>query len=528
MFPKKYNYSALAKGIVLAILLSGILFRFAYLDKKNYWNDEAYTSLRVAGYTYRQVEDDIANNQLFELNDLQKYQRRNPDYGMRDVIHSMLEEDAHISPLYFVITRLWTNIWGLTPHQTRLVAALISLLTLPCMYWLSYELFQRSLTAWIATVLIAISPLQVLYAQEARNYSILAVATLLASASLLRALRVQTVFAWMSYAITAAIALYANMLSILVLLGHGIYVAAVYGWRYRKLCRNYMLAVTGSIACFIPWILASHEIAEPKYVAKSISLITLAKRLFFNVTINFFDIQTLSDRQIFDLKFSRDTIQFTFSETTAYLLGIFVVFSICALYFLIRNTPKRVYWFVITLVGANVLPFLLSDLLMEGQRSTVTRYLIPSLLGIQLAAANLFGMKLLDKRTQIWKRQALQITASLLLFCSFLSCFFSMRAETWWTKYSSYSDPQIARIINRTTEPVVISSSPMRAIALSYLLKPETTFMIVPRHEFPRIPDEKDNVFLYWPKTYFIDYLEQSRWGAGMTHQLDQLWQLKR
>ncbi|MEL6381497.1 MAG: glycosyltransferase family 39 protein [Cyanobacteria bacterium J06626_18] len=527
MFEKKYSHSVLVKGIIIAILLSGILFRFAYLGKKNYWNDEAYTSLRIAGYTYRQVEDEIATNQLFEIDDLQKYQRHNPDYGMRNVINSLLEEDAHISPLYFVITRLWTDIWGLAPQQTRLVAAMISLLALPCMYWLSYELFQRSLTAWIATLFVAISPLQVLYAQEARNYSILAVVTLLSSASLLRALRVQKPFAWINYAIAAGVALYANLLSSLVLLGHGIY-TILYSWGQGKLYRNYGLATLGSIACFVPWILASHEIAEPEYVAKSISLLTLAKRLFFNVTVNFFDIQTLSNRQIFDLKFSRDTIRLDLLDPVFYVLAAFVGFSLYALYFLIKTTPKRIYGFVIALVGANLLPFLFSDLLIDGQRSTVTRYLIPSLLGIQLATAYLLGTKLFYKQTKIWQQQTLQLIVSLLFFCSFLSCFLSMRAETWWTKYSSYSDPEIAQIINKTAKPVVISSSPMRAISLSYLLNPEVKFMIVPRHELPKIPEDKENVFLYWPKPYFIDYLEEQNQELAVTHQLDQFWQLTR
>ena len=172
---KTHHSSNLVKALILTILLLGIVFRFAHIDKKNYWNDEVYTSLRVAGYTYEQVEQAVVTNQPIGIDDLQRYQHSPTERGLYDVMRSLLKEDAHIAPLYFVMTRLWTDIWGLTPLQTRMVAVMISLLALPSMYWLSYELFQSSAIAWIATLLIAVSPLHVLYAQEARNYSLFAV-----------------------------------------------------------------------------------------------------------------------------------------------------------------------------------------------------------------------------------------------------------------------------------------------------------------------------------------------------------------
>ena len=40
------------------------------------------------------------------------------------------------------------------------------------MYWLCLELFESSVTAWLAVAIIAISPFQIVYAQEARPYSL--------------------------------------------------------------------------------------------------------------------------------------------------------------------------------------------------------------------------------------------------------------------------------------------------------------------------------------------------------------------
>ena len=36
---------------MIVILVLGIFFRFANLEKKVYWIDEGYTSLRISGYT---------------------------------------------------------------------------------------------------------------------------------------------------------------------------------------------------------------------------------------------------------------------------------------------------------------------------------------------------------------------------------------------------------------------------------------------------------------------------------------------
>ena len=38
------------KFFFVVLLVLGIFFRFVNIDRKIYWHDEAYTSLRVAGY----------------------------------------------------------------------------------------------------------------------------------------------------------------------------------------------------------------------------------------------------------------------------------------------------------------------------------------------------------------------------------------------------------------------------------------------------------------------------------------------
>ena len=109
----------------------------------------------------------------------------------------------------------------------RSLSAFISLLAFPSMYWLCLELFGSSLAAGIGVMLIAISPFHLIFAQEVRMYVLWTVTILLSGASLLRAIRLKRKRDWGIYAASLTLSLYTFPLSILVAMGHGIYVAII-------------------------------------------------------------------------------------------------------------------------------------------------------------------------------------------------------------------------------------------------------------------------------------------------------------
>lgn len=69
----------------------------------------------------------------------------------------------------------------------------------------------------------------------------------------------------------------------------------------------------------------------------------------------------------------------------------FVILVVCAFYCLLCRAPSRVSGLIILLTVIPALPLVLPDLLMGGQRSTYPRYLIPTLLGIQLTVVYLLS-----------------------------------------------------------------------------------------------------------------------------------------
>ena len=212
---------------VLVPLVLGIFFRFVNLDRQVYWGDEIFTSLRIAGHTVTEIEGDVGDGRPVSIETLHAYQYPAPHKSAADTVKGLASEEPQHVPLYFLVARLWVEQFGNSIAVTRSLSAFISLLTFPCLYWLCRELFESPTVKWVALALVAVSPVHVVYAQEARPYSLYIVVVLLSSAALLRAIRVDTIASWSVYACTVALGLYTQLLFGLVVIWHGVYVALV-------------------------------------------------------------------------------------------------------------------------------------------------------------------------------------------------------------------------------------------------------------------------------------------------------------
>jgi uncharacterized membrane protein len=131
--------------LIIVLLLLGVFFRFVNLDRKVYWGDETYTSLRLSGYTQTEMLQQVFNGKVISIEDLQKYQRPQSETGLSGTLRSLAIEDTMHPPLYFMLLRFWVQWWGEEVAVTRSLSVIISLLVFPAVYWLSSELFGSSL-----------------------------------------------------------------------------------------------------------------------------------------------------------------------------------------------------------------------------------------------------------------------------------------------------------------------------------------------------------------------------------------------
>lgn len=515
----------------IVLLLVGVFFRFVNLDHKVYWHDEAYTSLRISGYTAEEVNQQVFNGQVIGIKDLQNYQRPNLEKGLVDTINTLAIDDAQHPPLYYILVRLWVRWFGNSVAVIRSLSALMTLLVFPGVYYLCLELFESPLVGWVAIALIAVSPFHVLYAQEAREYSLWTVMILLSSWSLLRALRLtaqsrdNSLLDWGIYTVTFALSLYTSSLSLLLGIGHGIYVIAIERFRLTKTVIAYLFASLIAFLLFAPWLaiaIATWSQTGSTWTAIPIPLLSLLKTWGLHVNRAF--ILTLGD--------------FGFDHLSTYLtLPLFLILVASAIYFLCRHTPKRVWLFVLTLMGVTFLSLALPDLILGGQRSTSTRYLVSFILGIQLSIAYLLSTQITV--TSFSKRTLWRIVMATVISAGVISCAISSQSDTSWNKIVSYNNRQIAWIVNQSKAPLLISNSFGinfgNTLALSYLLDPKVRLQIVTGNtqpdfmNIPKIPQGFSDVFFLNPSDPFRDKIEKKyNWKLKLIYNDSHLWLWKR
>jgi hypothetical protein len=57
----------------------GVFFRCVNLDRKIYWYDESFTSLRVSGYKEAELIQQASDRRILSIEDIQKFQRVNAE-----------------------------------------------------------------------------------------------------------------------------------------------------------------------------------------------------------------------------------------------------------------------------------------------------------------------------------------------------------------------------------------------------------------------------------------------------------------
>jgi uncharacterized membrane protein len=482
--------------LIVSLLLLSIFLRFYNIDWKVYWDDEVYTSLRIAGHTESDLIQDFTNNhRILNVEDIQKYLHPSYERSLVDTIASLAEEDPQHPPLYFVIGYYWVKFFDSSVAGIRSLSAFIGLLVLPSIYWLCIELFNSSLVGLVAAALVAVSPFHVLYSQEAREYSLWTVMILLTSASLLRAVRLKNFLNWGVYTINLTLALYTFPLSGVVAIGYGFYLFTLESFRLSKLVLSFLLASLMSFLLFSPWL-----------------LIILGKVKQINKGMNSILSDSLHSQDVIKLFLANLKVVFIDVPSPILFLGILILIGY-SVYYLCRRTSMSVWLFIVTMVIVSAMPVVLPDLLFGGGRTGHSRYMIPVYLGVELSIAYFLASQIFNLKIHIRLRRLWQLILVILLAVGIFSCIVGSQAETSWTKYGvSSTFPSLARIINQRSHPLIISDNYIvYPAALSYRLNSKASLNLRPHcylcslspssidSKLLEIPNDFSSVFLLLP-----------------------------
>jgi mannosyltransferase len=128
------------RTVLIAFIALAALLRFATLDAKSFWQDEAGTAF-------------VARLDLLSM------------------LHAISRHET-TPPLYFLLTSGWMKLFGSGEVGMRSLAALFGVGVVPAGYLLGREFVSRR-TGLVMSGLLAINPLLIWYSQEARSYSLL-------------------------------------------------------------------------------------------------------------------------------------------------------------------------------------------------------------------------------------------------------------------------------------------------------------------------------------------------------------------
>ncbi len=480
MLNAKRRWWLILCAIVLAI---GIFFRCYNIDKKIYWHDEVYTSIRVSGYKDYEIITEAFSGKIIEPQDLLKYQKIIPEKTWKDTFNKLLEHPEH-PPLFYILSRGWQGIFGSSILSSRSLAVLISFLVFPAIFWLCWELFKSVNVGLIAVVLVAVSPVHVLYAQEAREYSLWTVAILVCSTALIQAIKSQKNSWWIIYSLSLCINFYISILSALLGFSHTIYILLLTKFKITKTLVYCFLAQLLSVILFLPWLFIVY-IQYDEFQNRTNW--TNSPKPFINL---------LSSWEL-----HLNSIAWDFHPQINWLIApritiIFLIFLTVTTIYLYQHTKSNVYLLIVCLITIPALGLILPDLIQGGQKSVNTRYFIPGLLGVQLSIAYWLGSK------NFFKSKIRLTIFSLLIILGIVSCGVSSQADSWWNKSVGYYNPEIANSINQYEKPLVISNSQNAnvgmIISLSYLLENKVRLLLTTSDKIPLVKQDGFSEVLIW------------------------------
>ncbi len=205
-------------GLVLAILLVAATLRVYDLGGRDLWIDEANGAL-------------MSQESLPEL-------------------FARLKLDSS-PPLYYLILNVWMRIAGDGESALRLVSVVAGLALVAGVFIVGRRLFSLE-TGAIAAALVATSPIQVLYSQQARMYALLSVLALLSVYWLWRAIADNKRRFVVGYGLATLAALYVHNYGLYLLPAH----AAVLLWSgaLRKKPGTWLICLACIVIGYLPWL----------------------------------------------------------------------------------------------------------------------------------------------------------------------------------------------------------------------------------------------------------------------------------
>jgi uncharacterized membrane protein len=465
--------------LFVALGVAGLGLRYWHDASRLFWTDEAITALRAAGHTNREVASALVDGRVHAVRDLMRYVDAPNARPLGDVVRSLALDDAQHPPLYYLATGAWMRIFGSSIASLRWPALIFGLLAPFAIAWFAFELYGTRIAAALGFALSGLSPLLVIYSQEAREYGLWATFVALASALFLRAARRNEHGRWIAYAACATAGLYTDVLFATVLVSHAAYAL----WRLRG-TRLAAFAASAAVAllAFAPWAVVMWQGRATVdranlWTASPWPFSALAAKWAFGAGSAFFDLEYQNGAY-------------------AFVLGPILILAACAVVWNVARAPARIRRLTAALLAAPFGLLFLPDLILHAHRSSVTRYGIALWIALLVCTAGFLAHRLRVTRS----RPAWVALTFALVAAAGISSAADVQAPVGWDNRQDAAMPQMARVVNAARDPlVVVPERWTRALDLAFYLKPEVRLMLLPSSSSAELEGASGITFILEP-----------------------------
>lgn len=463
------------------LIVLGIVLRFSQLDRKAYWCDETLTLQHISGYASNEIHDRlIVSGQPFQFKDLKQFQEYTPGRGPQQVLNSITYSQPAHTPLFYEIAHFWASAFGCEKGSMRCLPAFLSLLQLPCIYWFMIELFAAPVAAELAVALVALSPLQLLYAQELREYSLFAAIVPLTSAALLRAINNSTWRTWLLYLFSLVLGFYFSLLTVFVFASQFVYLLCHFGLKWNKTTSSFLLTSAIALLCFLPWFAIVAVNARAAYLSLRWLTVPVSMPVWINSWCD----------NVSKIFVDLGPNYFQFSNG---LSAVVLLLEAYAFYKLLRSGTKERSFLIVTLLLVPAIVLATGDLILGGQRSLQIKYVMSVPIAILLSVSYLLytGQNGPIAMRWFWRGLTCFIFAG-----EIASCLIIVQANVWSTKtVKNQNVAELARIINNDPQAVMVSEDSSvlldqqtnfpQLMVLTHLVRPE---IYLEFSDMPRLP----------------------------------------
>jgi len=159
-------------------------------------------------------------------------------------------EQTPFPPLYYIMLKLWTELFGTGAIALRLPSAIFSSLTILFIFKLSEEMYSKRV-AFFSAILLSVSPYSINYAQDSKMYSLLWLFCVLSFLYLYRFANRYRIKDLILYAVFTVCALYTNYAGLLFVFIHNLFFFFAGG---KKKIRLWLIAQAALFLAYLPWL----------------------------------------------------------------------------------------------------------------------------------------------------------------------------------------------------------------------------------------------------------------------------------